>query len=214
MLKTAYAIGQLEALEAFGLEKTAVNARLLGTLAGSALGSMAAPEGEGLQGAILGGAGGYLGGAGLSRLGQAGGKALEGAKGLYNKATGISDFQTSMDKIHDTARHMIPTRWGSEHLTRSNAARRAARARAGNVTPPAAPPGILGRAENWLGEKVIDPMMHFIDPGTAHASQVAASPVAPPTGPAKKKPSNAAPPAKKKPSNAAPQSQRATGTNP
>jgi hypothetical protein len=80
MLKTSYAIGQLEAFESYGLEKVAVNARLMGTLAGSALGSMAAPEGEGLQGAVLGGGMGYLGGAGVSR-GWQGAKALAG-KGM------------------------------------------------------------------------------------------------------------------------------------
>ena len=73
MLKTSYQLGSLSALEKFALDP-----RLFGTLAGAAMGSMAAPEGEGLQGAILGGGTGYLGGAGVSRGWNA-------AKGLGTK---------------------------------------------------------------------------------------------------------------------------------
>ena len=98
MLKTAFTVGQLDAFEAFGLEKTALNARLMGTLAGGALGAMAAPEGEGLQGAILGGGAGYLGGAGVSR-------GVNAAKGLATRATdlmsgGGQSLIGNLDRIH------------------------------------------------------------------------------------------------------------------
>jgi hypothetical protein len=60
--------GSVAALAAFGLSKEArffTNPRLMGALAGAGVGAFMAPEGQGLQGAALGGTAGYLGGAAI-----------------------------------------------------------------------------------------------------------------------------------------------------
>lgn len=66
----SYSTGARDALKAFGLEKTALNARLVGLLSGTALGAGLAREGEGVQGAIVGAGAGFGVGAGLSRAGR------------------------------------------------------------------------------------------------------------------------------------------------
>jgi hypothetical protein len=73
MVDEAHTLGASDALLAYGLKEA--NARLIGSLVGAGLGAAAAPDGEGMQGALLGGLGGYTAGAGVSR-------AYQGAKGL------------------------------------------------------------------------------------------------------------------------------------
>jgi hypothetical protein len=90
--------GHSAALSAFGLNKEAgflTNPRLMGSLAGAGLGWMMAPEGQGLQGAALGGIGGYAAGAGVSRAGNAVGDAAGGIKSR------LQNFQASRAAAKD-----------------------------------------------------------------------------------------------------------------
>lgn len=85
-MSTSVHAGSTAALAAYGLSKEAgalTNPRLMSSLAGAGLGWMMAPEGQGLQGAALGGTVGYGVGAGASALGKGVGNAAAGLKNRF-----------------------------------------------------------------------------------------------------------------------------------
>lgn len=90
--------GHVAALAAFGLEKEARwfrNPRLMSTLAGAGLGGALARDGEGLQGAVLGGTTGYIAGAGMARGAQALGR---GVAALKNRVSGAVTARQPMNQ--------------------------------------------------------------------------------------------------------------------